>query len=414
MTSAKQIIPPIESNLHSIQENGNGTVDQVPVSEQPKLAAAIERTIEEQQSRLTFAASKFEFDQRRAKVYAISGMFGGKPGDKITLEEAVAQALVRIELGESMGFSAAESLQGINVIANRAAVSAELQAARMQAAGFGWDVEFHWAGREYESECTGCTLWMKFRQRPMLDHSGQQVSVSFLKSHALQMKTTIWENGAKKRVTLLEKWEHGEGALKEDMYFARAITRLRRRHAPAVMSPSVLSIDEAMDLESEPVTVVMSEAKPEPEKQSGNAALKHTLKATENTETVSTKTTRNEQSNVVKKGSENNPPGGTVPAPGAPHRSPSPRLQRPKPVQDPVFNSVDEMEEFLRQLSLDMTEEFGDAGQAEFDRIVKNHGGYPKTIAAGETIASLLMRFRNDIKQLDLPESSEGERRRET
>lgn len=390
------------------------TREESPEQTKPLLDATIERTIEEQQSRLTFTASKFEFDQRRAKLYAISGMFGGKPGDKLTMDEAIAQALVRIELGESMGFSAAESLQSINVIANRAAVSAELQAARMQAAGFGWDVEFSWAGRPNESECTGCTLWMKFRQRQMLDHAGQPVTVSFLKSHAQQMKTTIWEGGNRRRATLLEKWEHGEGASKEDMYFARAITRARRRHAPAVMSPSVLSIDEAMDLEAEPVTVVMSEAKSEPEKQAGNAALKDALKKTPKEDAPGggsasaatpstaasnpTKTTRDDDSNVVKKGSET--PGGTNPDPGTPRRSTSRPPVQQTIMQDLVFNSVEEMEECLRTLRIDMTEEFDDVGMNEFDRIVKLNGGFPKSIATGEKIYAMVQKVRGELKQL--------------
>jgi len=44
----------------------------------------------------------------------------------------------RSRLGEAMGFSAAESMTGIDIIKGRQAIGANLRATRMQRAGFSW------------------------------------------------------------------------------------------------------------------------------------------------------------------------------------------------------------------------------------------------------------------------------------
>lgn len=250
----------------------------------PTLESVIQET-QRHQAELQFQEDRFKFQQRRAQMYAISGLFGST--DKITLDQAIAQAMVRIDLGEGMGFSAAESMQGIDIIANRPAISSALRAARMQAAGFSWAIQFH---RE-KTECAGCTLWLNYRGKPLLemkrkddgtpvlDEEGkpvmEQAHVSFRKSDAEWMKTTIWEDGQKKRVTLLAKWIHGGGATLEDMYFSKVIVRAQRRYASGVLSTSLLSTDEAMDLEVEPfVFAAPAEEKPQGK---GNAGLKDAL-----------------------------------------------------------------------------------------------------------------------------------------
>jgi aspartate/tyrosine/aromatic aminotransferase len=69
-------------------------------------------------------------------------------------------------------------------------------------------------------------------------------------------------------------------------------------------------------------------------------------------------------------------------------------------MQDVVFNSIEEMEEALRNLRTDMTEEFDDVGMNEFDQIVKQNGGFPKNIAAGEKIFAIAQKVRAELKQL--------------
>jgi hypothetical protein len=132
----------------------------------------------------------------------------------------------------------------------------------MQAAGYDWDIEWHWAGDAEVSECIGISLYLyrghdRGGQRiPLLDAKGKQVVVSYLKSDALRMLTTItdWSSGrgVKKRVSILEKdnWK----ATPRNLYFARCITNAQRWHAPGVLSVNLPSVEEVLDM-------------PEPEQQ---------------------------------------------------------------------------------------------------------------------------------------------------
>ena len=222
----------------------------------PILDRAVEQTIQNEADRLKVEEGKFEFQQRRAKLFAASGLFGQKD---LTAAQSIAQAMVRIELGEAMGLTPAESLQGIDVIQGRAAISSAIRAARMQAAGYSWDIDW----REDKGECVGCRLWLYFRGRPVMqirrDAAGMpllgsdgkiimdQVSVAYLRTDAQRMLTTIWQDNQKKRVSILEKdnWKMSP----KNMYFARAVTNLQRWHAPAVLNPNIPSIEEAQDFD---------------------------------------------------------------------------------------------------------------------------------------------------------------------
>jgi hypothetical protein len=192
-----------------------------------------------ERERLRFEEERFTFQQRRARLYAKSGLFAGQKD--LTEEQAIAQAMVRIELGASMGFSEAEALQGIRVINGETSIAAALRAARMQAAGYSWSVE--WLGTE--DNCEGCRLWLSFKGHPMVDPAGNPVSVAFTKTDATKMLTTLWENGNKKRASILEKenWKMSP----RNMYFARAVTNAQRFYAPGVLSVNLPSIEEAQD-----------------------------------------------------------------------------------------------------------------------------------------------------------------------
>jgi hypothetical protein len=80
----------------------------------------------------TYTGERFELEQRMAKLFAMSGLFTDIKG--ANQEMAIAQAYVKIALGSSMGFSPAESMQGIDIIQWRPAEGAHLRAARMQSA----------------------------------------------------------------------------------------------------------------------------------------------------------------------------------------------------------------------------------------------------------------------------------------
>jgi hypothetical protein len=224
--------PPIyEEAQEQHQEQGAALLDQI-VSAQATTAYTRSR------------AEEFEFAQRRAKLYAASGLFRDKKADATT---ALAQTMVKIDLGESLGFTPAQSLQGVHVINGATAISSALRADRMMRFGYSWDIE--WIEGK-GGECEGCRLWLKHQGKPMIDRKGQPVSEAFTKADALKMLTTLWDDkGGKRRASILEKenWQMSP----RNMYFARAVTNAQRFYAPHVLSAALPSVEEAMDFENE-------------------------------------------------------------------------------------------------------------------------------------------------------------------
>lgn len=164
---------------------------------------------------LTPEAERFALQQRMAKLFYVSGLFADIKGQGV--EQSIAQAFVKIALGDSMGFSAAESMQGIDIIKNRPAVGAQLRAARMQRNGYTWDV--------LQCDDKGCRLQLYKGDKKLGE-------VSYMEADA-------------KAAGLLSKdnWKNDPSS----MYFARAITRSQRRYAPGVLSLDVMSTEEAFD-----------------------------------------------------------------------------------------------------------------------------------------------------------------------
>src|SRR5208282_563151 len=111
----------------------------------------------------------------------------------------------------SMGFSPAESMQGIDLIKGKPCVGAQLRAARMQRNGYNWSVD--------QCDSGGCKLTVR--------RGDEELGVvSFMKEDAAAMGLLANDNYKKDAPS---------------MYFARAITRAQRRFAPGVLSIDVLS-----------------------------------------------------------------------------------------------------------------------------------------------------------------------------
>ena len=177
-----------------------------------------------------FEIQKFEFQQRAAKLFAMSGLFADIKGQ--TVEQALAQAFVKIALGESMGFSPAESMTGIDIIQGRVAVSANMRAARMQRSGYGWDI--------LQLDETACRLRMKFNGQIIMQENeyGESVPavVSFTMADAVKAHLAGKDNYKKNP---------------RNMLFCRTITNAQRWYAPGVLSMNILSSEEAVDLPNE-------------------------------------------------------------------------------------------------------------------------------------------------------------------
>jgi hypothetical protein len=189
-------------------------------------------------------------DIARARNFALSGLFTDiKTGN---MEQQVAAAMVKIQLGRSWGFTAADSMQHIYFINGRPSVGNSLVAAKLQQAGYDWDVEWYWEdatneqGKVYQ-KCTGCRLWPRkwspeARQMVALtDREGRPISVAFTKDMADMAE--INEGG--KRIKLSEKWNFKSWG--QDMFYWRCISRLQKYHAPHVLRGGVMR-DEATEL----------------------------------------------------------------------------------------------------------------------------------------------------------------------
>lgn len=184
---------------------------------------------------------QFEFQQRAARLFSSSGLFADIKGQ--TQEQAMAQAFVKIALGQSMGFTPAEAMTGIDIIQGRVAVGASLRAARMQRAGYSWRIK--------RLDDTGCELDVYFAN----DLLG---SVGYTKTEA-------------ERAGLASKDNYRKNP--SDMYFARAITRAQRRFAPGVLGVDILSSEEAVDVtEPQPTAATATQRKADELRQRLTAA----------------------------------------------------------------------------------------------------------------------------------------------
>lgn len=199
----------------------------IEATQQAQAQTLLESVIEDHEARARerFEQRKeeFEFNQRLARTFAASGCFADIKG--CTENEAIAKALVKIELGAAMGFSPAESMTGIDIIQGRVAVGANLRAARMQRAGFSW--------RFAQMDSRGCAVRLYFRGQPLMDEAGGPAVVSYTEDDAKLAKLVGKDNYVKNP---------------SDMYFARCITRAQRRYAPGVLGLDILSTEEAIDL----------------------------------------------------------------------------------------------------------------------------------------------------------------------
>jgi hypothetical protein len=186
------------------------------------------------------ARQTYTHDRALAREFAVCGLFSDIKGS--TLEQAVATAMVKIQLGRAWGFNQADSIRYIYFVNGRPTVENEIIGAKLQAAGYDWDTEWHeeeveHKGRKHQ-KCVGCTLWLKKwnqasqRYEPVVDRNGKPVSVSFTEYHA-QQAGLLDKAGPWKQYT-------------QDMYYWRCIGRVKKYHAPHVMRGAI-SRDEAAE-----------------------------------------------------------------------------------------------------------------------------------------------------------------------
>lgn len=237
------------------------------------LDSVIKETDQKVREQVILQLEGFRMKQRLASLFAASGCFADVKGH--TPEQAMAAAFVKIELGEAMGFTPAESMQGIDLISGKPAVNAQLRAARMQRAGFTWEIDWF---DDTQGNCIGCRLWLYRQGKPLLQYERNEkgefikegdgqprvrhVSVAFMKRDAEMLKTKSWEGvprgGTPRTVSVLEKdnWKNTP----RNMYFARAITNAQRWYAPGCLSGDIPSTEELLDMDVEQLPVARATA----------------------------------------------------------------------------------------------------------------------------------------------------------
>jgi hypothetical protein len=209
-----------------------------------KIAGWISQLVDAEVARQTYA-----YDRALAREFAISGQFDDIKGS--TAEQAIASAMVKIQMGRSWGFNAADSMRYIYFSNGRPSVENEIVASKLQQAGYDWDVEWLEEDVQHKGKpwkrCVGCRLWLKKWNAdqqmyvPLTDRNNQPISVAFTEADADH--AMIWEKG--KQIPLSQKWNFQSWG--RDMYYWRTISRAKKYHAPHVLRGAV-SREEALEM----------------------------------------------------------------------------------------------------------------------------------------------------------------------
>ena len=197
------------------------------------------------------ARQNYTYDRALARDFAICGQFDDLKG--ATMEQAVATAMVKIQLGRAWGFNAADSMKNIYFINGKPALEQDIVASKLQQSGIAWDVDFAYddvpaaKGARAWKKCVGCTLWLKQwneaerKYAPMKNRGGDQISVSFMLADAENAK--YYEKGQVKPLADKFNYQSYPG----DMYYWRCISRVRKYYAPHVLRGSFLR-EEALEM----------------------------------------------------------------------------------------------------------------------------------------------------------------------
>lgn len=182
--------------------------------------------------------ARFDQQARLAVAFARSGMFAEIKGKSES--EALACAQAKIEMGRSWGMTPGDAMQFVYFVNGRPAVMNEYYAGAMQRAGYWWDILWHTAGQT--KEVVGCTLFLKVKDpesptgwRRVKDEEGKDKSASFTSEDAKKAKLDTKDG----------PWK----AWAQDMYYWRAMARLRKFYIPNILGGALMAA-EAADLDA--------------------------------------------------------------------------------------------------------------------------------------------------------------------
>lgn len=220
------------------------------------------------------ARERFNEDYRLARTFALSGKFEDLKGQ--TPEQGIMTALAKVQLGRSWGLQPADSIRFVYFANGKPAIETEILASRLREAGFAWDIDWDEVEEPHKGKpwkrCTGCRIWLKrwddksHDYKPVLDRKGEPVSEAFTEADADH--ATIWEKG--QQVPLSSKWNFKSWP--RDMYFWRAISRIRKYHCTDVLRGAI-SRAEVWDVTEESESAAALPA-PETEAQPNSPSFK--------------------------------------------------------------------------------------------------------------------------------------------
>jgi hypothetical protein len=238
-------LPPSTATGGTLPPDRRVTIDQLAVlPDSERRTMWINSLVDAEVARQNYAQ-----DRALARDFAMCGQFDEMKN--FTPEQAIATAMVKIQLGRSWGFSAADSMRYIYFANGKPSLENEIVASKLQQAGYDWDVEWLEEKIEHKGKpwlkCVGCTLWIKKwnaseqTYKPLVDRKGQQISVAFTEADADH--AMIWEKG--KQIKLSEKWNFQSWG--RDMYYWRTIGRVKKYHAPHVLRGGIMR-EEAYEM----------------------------------------------------------------------------------------------------------------------------------------------------------------------
>jgi hypothetical protein len=215
---------------------------QLPESEHKK--AWIDTLVQAETARMIYAQDR----QFAMDAYA-SGQFDDLK--KLSPQQGYALALMKLQIGRDWGLTRADSVKSVYFVGGRPSLENELVASRLFDAGIAWDFEDTNEIVQHKNKpwkrCIGVTLWLrvwnveKKKWEAKLDRNGEPVSVSFTEADADHAE--IYEGSSKKKLS--EKWNYQSWG--RDMYYWRAVARVKRYHAPNVLRGGVIHV-EAQDM----------------------------------------------------------------------------------------------------------------------------------------------------------------------
>lgn len=189
---------------------------------------AVDETVARQQQQIQSEEDKLLFQQRLAKMFSASGAFSdAKQGPP---QQQVANAMVKIMLGEACGMSPVESMQSIYLVKGRPTLDAQVRAARMKRAGYSWVFA--------QLNDKGCVLIPCHKDQPLFKLSSGREIRCFVDTDGKPATVAFLEADARQAGLLPAKDDSNWKKYPVDMFFARAITRMQRRYASEVLNGS--------------------------------------------------------------------------------------------------------------------------------------------------------------------------------